>query len=226
MSVAKRISTGDYSITTLQASGNTSITTHTLRVFGNLLVQGNSTVINVANISTADPTITLNSNVSTPFLGNSGLEVYRGPSNYTPALYWNETVGAWQITSNIANPSSYANIASGVGGTVNSGTANRVAYYAASGTAVSASESTLTWDNTNAILQVTGNVRATTVHANSALRLSSSNGVPTTVSSNVVISGNSSGSSAGGTGVYFNNSVESGELISKTRAVAFSIIFG
>jgi len=225
MSVTKKISTGDYNIITASNSGNTTVTTHTLTVFGNLVVQGNTTVINVANISTADPTITLNSNIASPFQGNSGIEVSRGPGYAMPAIYWNETAGSWQLTANIADPTSYSNISSG-GGSVNSGTANRLGYYATSGTTITGTASTLTWDNTNAVLQVTGNLRATTVQANSTIRLATNSTNPDSVASNVVISGNSSGNSAGGTGIYFNNTVENGELISKTRAVAFSIIFG
>ena len=40
------------------------------------------------------------------------------------------------------------------------------------------------------------------------------------------ISGDTTGNSPGGTGVYFNNNTESGELVSKTKAIAYSIIFG
>jgi hypothetical protein len=227
MSVTKRISTGNYNILTAQSAANTVITTHTLQIFGNLFVQGNTTTINVANISTADPTITLNSNVSSPFLGNSGIEVNRGTGYATPALFWNETAGAWQIVSNIADPTSYSNIATILSGsgTVDSGTAGRIAYYASSGTTVSNTASTLTWDNTNSILQVTGNLRATTIRANSTLALVSGSDSPSAVTGNLVITGNTTGGSAGGTGIYFNNGTESGELISKTKAVVYSIIF-
>lgn len=207
MSVTKRISSGNYNLTT-STSSNVVVTTGTFQIFGNLYVQGNSTVVNVANISTADPTLTLNSNVSTPFAGNSGLEVYRGPTNYTPALYWNEVTKSWQITSNIANAASFSNIAttSGASGVVASGTATHFPFYANTGAAVEDAGSSITWDRTNSILNVTGNVTTTNL----------------TVNGNYITA---STPNSGGTGLYFSNST-AGELVSNTRALALSIIFG
>jgi len=207
MSVTKRIATGDYNLTTALTS-NVVVTTDTFHLYGNLYVQGNTTVVNVANISTADHTITLNSNVSSPFAGNSGIEVYRGPTNYIPAVYWNETVQSWQISTNIANPSSYANIATTAtgSGTVGLGTATHLPYYATSTDTVVDGGANLTWNGSN-LLTVTGNIATT----------------------NLVVNGNyvtATTANTGGTGLYFNNGSVSGELISKTRALAFSIIFG
>lgn len=219
MSVTKRIGTGDYNLATVTPGANVIVTTDTLKIYGNLYVQGNSSVVNVANISTADPTITLNSNVTTPFAGNSGLEIYRGPANYIPGLLWNESQSAWQITSNIANPSAYANIQSGGGGTVVYGDAGQLTYYAVSGTTLANTTSNLTWNGAN-LLTITGNVQTT------RLRFANTAGIPASVTGNITLSGNTTGGSAGGTGIYFNNNTESGELTSKTKAIAYSIIFG
>lgn len=220
MSVTKRIGTGDYNLTTVASGANIIVTTDTLKIYGNLYVQGNSSVVNVANISTADPTITLNANVTTPFVGNSGLEIYRGPANYIPGLLWNESQSAWQITSNIANPSAYANIQAGGGGTVLYGTAGQLTYYAANGTVLANTTSNLTWNGAN-LLNITGNVET------SGLRLDNINVTPPpAIATTINIIGNTSGNSAGGTGIYFNNNTESGELTSKTKAIAYSIIFG
>lgn len=222
MSVTKRISTGDYNLTTnVAAKSNVVITTDTFKIIGNLYVQGNTSIVNVANISTADPTITLNSNVTTPFAGNSGIEINRGPGNYTTGLFWNETSGTWQITSNIADPTAYEDIATSLSGsgTVNSGTSARLAYYAATGTAVSGTSANLTWTNSTSILRIIGNLRT------SGLQLANVSGTPATVTGNITISGNTTGGSAGGTGIYFNNGTESGELVSKSKAVVYGIIF-
>jgi hypothetical protein len=207
MSVTKKISTGNYNVTTATSS-NVVMTTGTFVLYGNLYVQGNTSIVNVANISTADPTITLNSNVSTPFLGNSGIEIYRGPTNYVPALYWNETVKAWQIVSNIANPSTYSNIAtsSSGSGTVGSGTATHIPFYANTGDSVADGGANLTWNGAN-LLTISGNLSTT----------------------NLVINGNyitTAASNSGGSGVYFNNGTQSGELVSNTRALAFSLLLG
>jgi len=184
------------------------MTTDTFVLYGNLYVQGNTSVVNVANISTADPTITLNSNVSTPFLGNSGIEVYRGPTDYTTAIYWNETVKNWQLATNIANVSTYSNISTESTGTgsVGFGNIGHLPYYAANVDTVVDAGANLTWDGAS-ILTVTGNVVTTNLKVNSASITSTTPG-------------------AGGTGVNVVNGTDSGELISKTKALAFSIIFG
>ena len=207
MSVTKRIATGNYNITTALTS-NVVMTTDTFVLYGNLYVQGNTSVVNVANISTADHTITLNSNVSTPFLGNSGIEVYRGPSNYIPALLWNETSGSWQLTTNIANAAIYSNISTEASGTgsVGFGNIGHFPYYAANVDTVVDAGANLTWDGSS-ILTVTGNVVTTNLQVNSA-------SITTTTPGN------------GGTGINFNNGTQTGELISKRKAIAYSIIFG
>lgn len=220
MSVTKRISTGNYTVTTVQSNANVTVNTHTFTINGNLFVEGNATYINVANISTADPTILLNSNAAVIYSGNSGIEVNR-PGAATPAVYWNETVGAWQLATNIADPGTYSNIgmASGSSGFVNPSTATYLAYYASTGDTVDGTGANLTWNGANT-LTVTGNVRTT------GLQFANTAGTPAAVSGNITISGDTTGGTAGGTGVNFNNGTESGELISKTRAVAYSIIFG
>lgn len=207
MSVTKRIATGNYNISTALTS-NVVMTTDTFVLYGNLYVQGNTSVVNVANISTADHTITLNSNVGTPFLGNSGIEVYRGPSNYIPALVWNETSGSWQLTTNIANGTLYSNISTEASGTgsVGFGNTGHLPYYASNVDTVVDAGANLIWDGTS-ILTVTGNVVTTNLEVNSASITASTPG-------------------NGGTGINFVNGAKSDELISKTKALAFSIIFG
>lgn len=220
MSVTKRISTGNYTITTAEAAGNVTVNTHTLTINGNLFVEGNATYINVANISTADPTILLNSNAAVIYSGNSGIEINR-PGSSVPGLFWVESVGAWQLTTNIADPGSYSNIgmASESSGFVNPGTATYLTYYANTGATVDGTGANLTWNGANT-LSVIGNVQTT------GLQFANTAGTPAAVTGNITVSGETTGGTAGGTGINFNNGTESGELISKTRAVAYSIIFG
>jgi hypothetical protein len=207
MSVTKRIASGDYNLTTTGSLSNVVVTTTTLKIYGNLFVQGNSSFMNVANISTADPTIQFNSNAGSIFNGNSGIEVNR-PGSYTPALYWNETVKAWQIATNIADYTSFTNISTSASGsgTVNSGTATHLPFYANTGPAVSDAGANLTWNGAN-LLTISGNLSTT----------------------NLVVNGNyitAAAANTGGTGVYFNNGTQSGELISNTRSIAFSLLLG
>jgi hypothetical protein len=70
------------------------------------------------------------------------------------------------------------------------------------------------------LLTVTGNISAT------GLQLPNIADTPAALAGNITLSGNTAGGSAGGTGIYFNNNTESGELISKSKALAYNIIFG
>ena len=92
-------------------------------------------------------------------------------------------------------------------------------YYATSTDTVVDAGNNLTWNGAN-LLTITGNVQTT------GLRFANTAGAPTAVTGNIALSGNTTGGSLGGTGIYFNNNVESDELVSKTKAIAYSIIFG
>jgi hypothetical protein len=215
MSSVKRIS-GNYTISSIGTTDNVSISTNTLTVAGNLVVTGSMTTIQSNNIATFDPTITLNANIgsnSAPFAGNSGIEVNRG-SQPSTALYWNETVQAWQLVGNVNNPSTYANIGTTLtaSGVVSPGTVSRLAYYAISGSTVEDTGANLTW-NGSSTLTVTGNVDTTNANISTTLTLAG-----------VALTANSSGQ--GGTGVFAGDTSASAELVSKRKARKFAIIFG
>ena len=109
MGVSKRISTGNYDITTFPNNGNpygnVSITTNTVVITGNLRVIGTTT-----NVQAYDTTLSifhLNSNLTianTPAPGYSGLENNRG-NQANVGLYWDEdgaNAGEW-IANNGSN---------------------------------------------------------------------------------------------------------------------------
>lgn len=224
MSSVKRIS-GDYTISSVGASDNVSVITNTFTVNGNFIVTGNTTTIQSNTISTFDPTITLNGNIASnaaPFAGNSGVEVNRG-NQPTTALYWNETIDAWQIASNIANYTTYANILTGsaASGNVTTGTATRLAYYQATGSTVVDTGTNLTWTS-NSVLTVTGNVVATNYLTNSKLYLKTTSSAVASLAGNIVVAAATANS--GGTGLYVNNGSNADELVSKTKARKFGLI--
>jgi hypothetical protein len=75
-----------------------------LTVNGNLTVMGTQTTINSVNTNIADNIITLNSGLAAnvaPTL-NAGLEVNRGNAP-TATLRWNETLDRWEITDSTGN---------------------------------------------------------------------------------------------------------------------------
>lgn len=86
--------------------------TSNLIVAGNLTVAGTTTTVNTTNTNIKDNIIVLNAGESGSgvVLGSAGLQIDRG--TLPDALIgWNESVQAWQITSNIADyPASYGNI--------------------------------------------------------------------------------------------------------------------
>jgi hypothetical protein len=96
---------GDYSITATEATGNLSVTMHTMTVNGNLNVIGN--ISEVSNSAISDNFITLNKGEAGAgvTLLTAGLEVDRG-SLPTTQIRWNEvtpTGPRWEITNDGIN---------------------------------------------------------------------------------------------------------------------------
>jgi hypothetical protein len=98
MSTVKRVY-NDYNIETIDGLSNVNVTTHTLKLNGNLFVAGNMVSITSANLTVADPIITLNSGETGPgvTLIHSGVEIDRGTLPNV-SIRWDEGVTAWQAT--------------------------------------------------------------------------------------------------------------------------------
>ena len=112
--------TADRTISLPDVSGtltvsNSDVTFSNLTVSGDLIVSGNTTTINTANLFVEDNIILLNSGeTSTPTL-NAGVEIERGTSTNV-VLRWNETTDKWEFTN---DGSTYNNLGAG-GATVSS----------------------------------------------------------------------------------------------------------
>lgn len=188
---SKKITSCDYEIRTSGPGTNVIITTTTLKVNGDLEVTGNTvyidTVANTLNI--LDPNIVLNSSVSSPYPGNSGLIVNRG-NDGNAAILWNETLNVWQLITNVADTATYTNIAITTGSGV--------------------------VDDDIPLPDLGG--------ATEVAQVGIGAGFPTTPPdfANIAFANVESG---GGTRIYFNNGVENDELISKSKAIVYSIIF-
>jgi hypothetical protein len=145
-----------------------------MTVNGNLVVTGNTSVIESTNTSIYDNNIVLNAGLSpniAPSL-NAGITVDRG-TQANVVLQWNESVKSWQLTNNGTN---YGNVI------VSSGTNGNI------------------------------NITGATLYTNST------NG-------SIQIFANTAGS--GGSGVYVTNTqTTDAELVTKAKAVAYSIVFG
>ena len=110
MSVTKRINTGDYTIDTFKfdgnPDGNVNVITNTFKVFGNLVVTGNTA--NVQAFDTTTQIFRINADltgVDAPRTGINGFENNRG-SDSNVGLYWYETgtySGEWVANNSLGN---------------------------------------------------------------------------------------------------------------------------
>ena len=110
MSVTKRINTGDYTIDTFKNDGNPNgnvyVLTHTLKVFGNLEVVGNTA--NVQAFDTTKQIFQINADLTSgdsPRGDINGFENNRG-SGSNVGLYWYECgaySGQWVANNSIGN---------------------------------------------------------------------------------------------------------------------------
>ena len=193
---------GDYTLTCEGGVGIFTINAANNIFNGNLTYTG--------NLTTVDDFIIVGAN-NTGAVGNlgllAGLDV--GTNSYA-GLRFNADVNAWQISANVYGNGSpntaYANIATGnatVGGANTQIQFNDSSTFGAS--------ANLTFDKSTNRLTLTGHQALANV------------ATPANVSNSVVIYSNVVG--AGGTGLYFTSAAANDELVSKSKAIVFSIIF-
>lgn len=201
---------GSWNIEAISALGNVDINAHTVSIDGNLRVTGNVSTINATNTNISDNIITLNSGetgsgVTAIF---SGIEIDRG---LAPAvrIRWNEATGVWELTN---DGSTYRTIFTGVGGT---GFISQVVEDPAPslGGNLDVLNNTIFSSNT-ALVKIDSNLAI----ANSTIAPSVQSGY------NVIYA---QSPNSGGSGIYVTNTVtQQQELVTKSKAIAFSIVFG
>lgn len=205
MATHKRVD-GTYYIETLNNVDNVEITTHTVKVFGNLDVQGNITYIDTTELDITDPFITLAAN-NAGIYSNIGILAQKtdGPATYA-ALRFNTTSNSWQIST---DNTTFANIVTGTG-TTPPGGANTDIQFNNGG--VFGGDSDYTFDVSNVRVTLQGHQ----VFGNIAT-------APAAVANSVAVYHNAEGS--GGTGLYVKSPSVEDELVSKSKAIVFAIIF-
>lgn len=208
MATYKRID-GDYAITTLNSADNVTITTHTLEVVGNLDVSGNLTYINVTELNIQDPFILLNASNTGSYASNSGVLTHTAASTFAGIRY-NATATQWEISSSTDT--------TGLSGTW-SAIATGNATVAGSNTQVQFNDggsfggnANLTFDKAVSKLTVLGH-----------MVLGNIGTTPSSTANAAALYNNVEGS--GGTGVYVKSSTVDDELVSKSAAIVFAIIF-
>jgi hypothetical protein len=193
---------GDYTLTCEGGVGIFTINAANTIFNGNLTYTG--------NLTTVDDFIVVGAN-NTGAVGNLGLLTGLNVStNSYAGLRFNADVNAWQISANVygngAPNTAYANIATG-NATVG-GANTQIQFNDSNSFGASAN---LTFDKSTNRLTLTGHQALANV------------ATPANVSNSVVIYSNVVG--AGGTGLYFTSAAANDELVSKSKAIVFSIIF-
>lgn len=218
MSTTKRID-GDYTILSIDPSAgdNVNITTHTLNLIGNLDVTGNVTYINVNDLTVDDPFITVAGNNSGA--GNAatfteqGLVAQTGSNSYA-GLRFSNAANTWQISSDVvangAPISAYQTIALSSAVATPGGPTYSIQYNDAgnvfNGTfdfRIDALAKKVTLNG----YQVFGNIVI----------------APPPVANTVAVYHNAEG--VGGTGLYVKSPTVENELVSKSKAITFALIF-
>ena len=213
MNTKKRID-GDYYIETINTEDRVYINTNTMEVDGNLVVSGNITYINTEVLDVKDPFIVTNSSNTATYASNAGLLTHKTASTFAGIRY-NTTDNKWEIstsTSETGETGTWNEIGTAEAGNV-AGANTQVQFNNEGNFGASAN---LTFTDTNQ-LNIAGNVNLTT-----GLQLADS-AAPGSVANTTVLYGNVAGS--GGTGVYFVDGSTADELVSKSKAIVFGIIF-
>lgn len=216
MATYKRID-GDYNITTLSGADNVRITTHTVIIDGNLAVEGNVTYIETTDLIVDDPFILIAANNTGS--GNAALFTEQGMVTQTggnsfAGIRFNNPTSTWQISSDVygnGEPiAAYQDIGTAANAALPGGNVTDIQFKASSTTF--AGSDTYTFDVGNARVTLSGHqVFGNIVTA------------PTAVANSVALYHNALGS--GGTGLYVRSLAVEDELVSKTKAIVFGIIF-
>lgn len=207
MGTYKRID-GDYTIYSINAGDDVIVDTNTLRVLGNLDVEGNLTYINVTELNVKDPFIVLNSSNTGSYPSNSGVLTHTTSSTYAGIRY-DANAGTWEVSSNTDSTGLTGTWSPlSTGGAI--GGANTEVQFNDGG--LFGGNSNFTFDKSTSKVTVTGQ-----------MVLGNINTTPSSTANSAALYNKAEG--AGGTGVYVRSNTVDDELVSKNVAKKFALIF-
>jgi len=216
MSYTQRFS-DNYKLESIGGAGTVEIEASSLTVTGNLTVSGTTTEVNSTDLAIDDKTIVLNkgetgAGVSAPT--HSGIEIERGTEDNV-GLRYNDTTDTWQITN---DGTTWNNILAGAG----IGIENVVEDLSPQlGGPLDVNGQTITSaSNGDIVLDPNGTGQ---LKINHEVSLQEQGGDPSSTASYNKLYAKTPGN--GGSGVFFVNSSTSDELVSKTKAMVFALIF-
>lgn len=214
MSIIKNAS-GPYIIRTINAADPIVLDSGNVIINGNLFARGDTTTISTTNTDIYDNIITLNKGVTGSPILNAGITVVRGTSPNVD-VRWNESTQNWQITND--GSVYYDLVATTTGNTrlVDDASPQLGANLNVANFAIKNNDGDNIYLDPTAALQLDGNIQIKKVANFPA---------PTIVNNYNIITSSNTGT--GGTGLYVTNDegITNQELISKSRAVVYSIIF-
>jgi len=223
-----------------RVSDQYKITAPSIVLDGNVQITGSSTSVDVITSVISDTSITLNAGetgAGVITLGTTAQIIVDRGSLPDVALRWNEATDTWQIT---VDGSTYGDILVGSGGVVAAAGSDTYVQYNGSG--YLGAEAAFAYNYTTNYLTVSnvkiGNDSITNSVSNANLTISA-NGTGTLNVSSVTsldFIGSTPGSTASKTkfyaatpgaassGLYFVNTVDSDELVSKKKAIMFGLV--
>lgn len=211
MSTFKRIN-GDYTIQSIESDGVVTLDTDRVLITGNLEVTGNVTYISTTQLDVEDPFLLLNRSDSGGYFSNAGILTHTTSSSFA-GLRYNTDSGFWELsdsTDTTGETGTWTPILTGVGGNISAAGANTEIQFNLDGSF--GAESAFTYDQSINQLSLDGTIV-----------LSDQGSAPANVSGSTVLYANTAGS--GGTGIYVVDDSVDEELVSKSKAIVFGIIF-
>jgi hypothetical protein len=227
MSTTKRI-LGDYNIETIDSSGSAAnevtVTTEVFRVKGDLVVTGETSSVSETNLNVSNNTIMLNEGETGAgvTLGEAAVVIDRGTLNdgtsgYGAGIRFNETTDAWQVS---VDGSTWSNlgVTSG-GGSALTDVVQDTTPQLGGDLDVNGQSIVSAGGGDIIIAPDTGG----DVYIDADLKLKLRTGDPTAEAGYNILYHKTEGS--GGSGVYFRTTSTNDELVSKAKAIVYSIIF-
>jgi hypothetical protein len=215
MSYTQRFS-DNYKLESIGGSGTVEIEATSLTVSGNLIVAGTSTEVNSTDLAITDKTIVLNkgetgAGVTSPV--HSGIEIERGISTNVGIRY-NDSTDKWELTEDGTAWFDVLNSNSGLTDVVDDVTPQLGGPLDVNGETITSA------GNGDIIIDPNGTGQ---LKINHEVSLQNQGSDPSSTASYNKLYAKTP--SNGGSGVFFVNSTTSDELVSKTKAMVFALIF-
>lgn len=203
MAIVKRIS-DHYTLKSINSTSNVTLDTSEVKITGNLVVLGAYATITTTDTIIKDNKIVLNAGETGAGVtaGTAGIEIARGSAANVSILY-DEAIDKWKVTD---NGTTFANLVASTTGL------------------------TRLVDDTNPTLGANLNLNTYTIYANVGnnkiagnIQINNTTATPSSVTNATVLYASTPGQ--GTSGIYVvNQAATSEELITKTRALGFSLL--